>query len=121
VPDVYAARTTGTPPVATITCVRSSVISALISGTDGSSTTWMTPSGAPAATAASASVLAASAQHSRASGCGLMMTTDRVISASSALKNTVATGLVDGVSASTTPAGRGSSTIFAAGSNRGVT
>src|ERR1700684_4723671 len=68
VPDVYAARTTGTPPVATITCVRSSVISALISGTDGSSTTWMTPSGAPAATAAPASGLAASAQHSRASG-----------------------------------------------------
>ena len=35
------------------------------------------------------------------------MTTFRVISASSALKNTVATGLVDGVSASTTPGGPG--------------
>ena len=34
---------------------------------------------------------------------------------------TVATGLVDGVSASTTPAGRGTSTILAAGSSRGVT
>ena len=110
-----------TPPVATMTLVRSSVISALISGTDGSSTTWMTPSGAPAATAAAASARAASAQHSRASGCGLTTTALRVIRASSALKNTVATGLVDGVSASTTPAGRGISTILAAGSTRGVT
>ena len=50
-----------------------------------------------------------------------MTTALRVISASRALKNTVATGLVDGVSASTTPAGRGISTIFAAGSKRGVT
>ena len=64
---------------------------------------------------------AASAQHSRARGWGLMTMTLRVISASSDLKNTVATGLVDGVSAKTTPAGRGTSTIFAAGSNRGVT
>ena len=109
------------PPVATITLVRSSAISALISGTDGSSTTWMTPSGAPAATAASASVRAASAEHSRASGCGLTTTALRVMRASSDLTNTVATGLVDGVSASTTPAGRGISTIRAAGSTRGVT
>src|SRR5262250_3277066 len=104
-----------------MTWVRSSVISALISGTDGWATTWMTPSGAPAATAAPASVQAASAQHSRASGCGLMTTTLRVISASRALKYTDATGLVEGVSASTTPAGRGTSTIFDAGSKRGVT
>jgi hypothetical protein len=33
----------------------------------------------------------------------------------------VATGLVDGVSASTTPAGRGTSTILARSSTRGVT
>ncbi len=104
-----------------MTLVRSSVISALISGTDGSSTTWMTPSGAPAATAAAASVLAVSAQHSRASGCGLMTTTLRVMRASRHLNMTVATGLVEGVSASTTPAGRGTSTILAAGSSRGVT
>ncbi len=107
--------------MATITLVRSSVISASISGTDGSSTTWMTPSGAPARTAAAAIVLAASAQHSLASGCGLSTTTFLVIRASSALKNTVATGLVDGVSARTTPAGRGISTIFASGSSLGVT
>ena len=104
-----------------MTLVRSSVISASISGTEGSSTTWMTPSGAPAATAAAASVRAASAQHSLASGCGLSTTTLRVISASRHLKNTEATGLVEGVSARTTPAGRGISRILAAGSSRGVT
>jgi hypothetical protein len=43
------------------------------------------------------------------------------MSASRHLKNTVATGLVDGVSASTTPAGRGTSTTLAAASTRGVT
>ncbi len=104
-----------------MTLVRSSAISALISGIDGSSTTWMTPSGAPARTAAAARVRAASAEHSRASGCGLTTTALRVIRASSDLTNTVATGLVDGVSASTTPAGRGISTTLAAGSTRGVT
>ena len=52
---------------------------------------------------------------------GLMTATLRVISASSALKYTVATGLVDGVRARTTPAGRGISTILVAGSKRGVT
>ena len=104
-----------------MTPMRSSLISASISGTEGSSTTWMTPSGAPAATAAAARVRAASAQHSRASGCGLSTTTLRVIKASRHLKNTVATGLVDGVRASTTPAGRGTSTIFASLSIRGVT
>ena len=104
-----------------MTLVRSSVISASISGTEGSSTTWMTPSGAPAFTAASANVRAASAQHWMAIGCGLTTTTLRVIRASRHLKNTVATGLVDGVSANTTPAGRGISTILASGSRRGVT
>ena len=44
----------------------------------------------------------------------------RVISASSVLKKTVATGLVTGISAKMTPAGRGSSTIFLAGSIRGL-
>ena len=75
-----------TPPVARMTSVRSSVISASISGIDGSSTTWTTPSGAPAATAASPSTRAASAQHSLANGCGLTTTALRVSSASSTLK-----------------------------------
>ena len=104
-----------------MTLVRSSVISASISGTEGSSTTWMTPSGAPALTAAAARVRAASAQHCLAIGCGLTTTTLRVMSASRHLKNTVATGLVDGVSARTTPAGRGIPTILASESSLGVT
>ena len=81
----------------------------------------MTPSGAPALTAASPRTRAASAHTSLAIGCGLTTTTLRVMSASRHLKNTVATGLVDGVSASTTPAGRGTSTTLAAASTRGVT
>ena len=48
-PERYAARTTAVPPVATITSVVGSLISASISGIVGSSTTWMQPSGAPAA------------------------------------------------------------------------
>ena len=87
-----------------------------MSGTDGSSTTWMAPSGAPASTAASAIVRAASAQTPLAIGCGLTMTTLRVMRQRSDLKKTVATGFVEGVSASTTPAGRGISRIFAVGS-----
>src|SRR3954452_3348417 len=101
-----------------MTSVRSSVISALTSGIDGSSTHCTTPSGAPAATAASAIVRAASEQTFFAYGCGLTTTALRVISARSTLKFTVATGFVDGVSARTTPAGRGTSTTFAAGSVR---
>ncbi len=45
----------------------------------------------------------------------------RVSSARMTLKNTLQTGFVDGVSASTTPAGRGSETIFASASTRGLT
>ena len=69
-----------------MTSVRSSVISALMSGMDGSSTHCTTPSGAPAATAASAIVRAASLQTFFAYGCGLITTALRVINASRVLK-----------------------------------
>jgi hypothetical protein len=85
-PEEYAARTTGTPPVARMTSVRSSVISASMSGMDGSSTTCTTPSGAPADTAARPSAPAASEQQSFASGWGLMTTALRVSNASRILK-----------------------------------
>ena len=104
-----------------MTSVVGSLMSASISGMVGSSTAWMQPSGAPASTAAAARRWAASADDSRAIGCGLTTTAFRVISASSTLKYTVAIGFVDGVSASTTPAGRGSSTILASGSMRALT
>ena len=86
----------------------------------GSSITWIAPSGAPAALAASASTRAASLQQALACGWGERMMALRVISASSVLKKTVATGLVTGISAKITPAGRGSSTIFFAVSIRGL-
>ena len=104
------------PPVATITSVVGSLISASIRGIVGSSTTCTQPSGAPAPTAASARWRTASADTSRARGWGLTTTALRVISASSTLKYTVAIGLVDGVSARTTPAGRGISTMRASAS-----
>src|SRR4051812_28003691 len=120
-PERYAARTTALPPVATITLVRGSVISASIRGIVGSVTTCTTPVGAPAASAAAPSARDASAHTRLAIGCGLTTTALRVIRLSRILKYTVATGLVDGVSASTTPAGRGTSTILVPSSIRGVT
>ena len=59
---------------------------ASISGTLGSSTTWMQPSGAPAATAASAIVRTASTHTRLAPGCGETTIALRVISASRTLK-----------------------------------
>ncbi len=109
------------PPVARITSVLGERMNSSISGRVGLSTTWMMASGAPASSAARASMLAASMQHSRAAGCGEITTALRVISAHSALKLTVAMGLVEGISAKMTPAGRGSSMIFFAASMRGLT
>ncbi len=81
----------------------------------------MTPSGAPAPVAASASSRAASVQQALAIGCGLTTIAFLVSSARMTLKNTLHTGFVDGVRARITPAGRGSETIFAAESTRGLT
>ena len=119
-PDRCAARTTAVPPVATITLVTGSAMSASMSGTVTSSTRLITPSGAPASVAAAASIRTASPQHSFAIGCGLTTIALRVSRHRMTLKNTLHTGLVDGVSASTTPAGRGSDMILAAGSSRGL-
>jgi hypothetical protein len=115
-PERYAARTTAVPPVATITSTPRSLISASISGIVGSSTTCRQPSGAPADTAACARRWTASAEVLRARGCGETTTALRVISARITLKYTVAIGFVEGVRASTTPAGLGTATIFASAS-----
>src|SRR5215470_1469791 len=96
-PDRYAARTIAVPPVATITSVTGSDISVSTSRTVGSRTTWMAPSGAPAAVAASASRSAASVQQPFAIGCGLTTTAFLVSSDKMTLKKTLATGLVDGI------------------------
>ena len=51
--------------------------------------------------------------HSRAAGCGDSTIALRVSIAQMILKLMVAIGLVEGTSAKMTPAGRGTSTIFA--------
>jgi hypothetical protein len=85
-PERYAARTTAFPPVATITSVSGSAISASISGIVGSSTIWMQPSGAPAETALRAIRVTASTETFLAIGCGQTTIALRVIRASSTLK-----------------------------------
>src|SRR5699024_2278287 len=104
--ELYAERTTPVPPVATITPVRGSPMRVSTRGIVGFSTHWTIPLGAPAASAAWARTRAASAQTCLAIGWGLMTTALRVISARIVLKYVVATGLVEGVMARTTPAGR---------------
>ena len=74
------------PPVARMTSVFSDCMNSLISGILGRSMTWITASGAPAASAASASVRTASIEHSRAAGCGHSTMALRVINADSTLK-----------------------------------
>ncbi len=74
------------PPVARIRSVLGDFMNWSMSGIDGNSTTWRMPSGAPAASAACASVRTASTQQARAAGWGEMTMALRVISASSALK-----------------------------------
>ena len=111
----------GVPPVARMTSVFSERMNSLTSGRLTSSSTCTAPSGAPAATAASARVRVASTQVSCAAGWGLITTALRVSRAESTLKYTVAMGLVDGTSANTTPAGRGISTRPLCGSTRGST
>ena len=63
------------------------------------------PSGAPAATAASSTSLAAETVHPLARGWGLMMMPLRVFRASSTLKMAVEVGLVVGITAPITPTG----------------
>ena len=62
-------------------------------------------SGAPAATAASFTMRAASAVHALARGCGLIMMALRVLRAIRHLKIAVEVGLVVGITAPMTPMG----------------
>ena len=63
------------------------------------------PSGAPAFTAASRTILEASIVHFFARGCGLMMIPLRVLRQRSVLKIAVDVGLVVGITAAITPIG----------------
>ena len=71
----------------------------------GTSIQEMMCSGAPAATAASSTMRAASAVHFLARGCGEMMMPLRVFRQASVLKMAVEVGLVVGITAAITPRG----------------
>ncbi len=82
-----------------------------VASTDGSSIHCTQCSGAPAATAASRTMRAASALHRWAEGWKAKTIGLRVFSAMSALKMVVEVGLVTGVTAHTTPTGSAISTM----------
>ena len=102
-PEEYAARTMPGPPVARM--MSASCMARLVSSSVGASTQSMMPCGAPAATAASSTSLAAAMVAPLARGCGLMMMPLRVLSASSVLKMAVEVGFVVGMTAAMTPSG----------------
>ena len=82
-----------------------SFIRVLVSSRLGTSTQPIMPSGAPAATAASSTTLAAAIVLSLARGCGLMIIPLRVFNEIRVLNIAVEVGLVVGITAATTPIG----------------
>ena len=91
------------PPVARI--ISASFMMKFVISREGLSIQTMISSGAPAATAASSTVFAASAVESFARGWGLIIIPLRVLSARSVLKIAVEVGLVVGITAAITPIG----------------
>ena len=91
------------PPVARI--ISASFMMKFVISREGLSIQTMISSGAPAATAASSTVFAASAVEPFARGWGLIIIPLRVLSASSVLKIAVEVGLVVGITAAITPIG----------------
>ena len=102
-PEEYAAWTMPGPPVARM--MSAERMSSLVSSRDGWAIQSMMPSGAPAATAASRTMRAASMVQALARGCGLMMMALRVFRQMSVLKMAVDVGLVVGMTAATMPMG----------------
>ena len=102
-PEEYAAFTIPGPPVARITST--DFISSLESSMVGSSIHPIMPSGAPAFTAASSTILAASMVHFLALGWGLMMMAFLVFRQIRHLKIAVDVGFVVGMTAPTMPTG----------------
>ena len=102
-PLEYAARTIPGPPVASVkshSFISRSVISRL-----GTSIHEMIFAGAPAATAASSTILAAAMVDFLARGCGEMIMPLRVLSEIRVLNIAVEVGLVVGITAAITPIG----------------
>mmetsp|Transcript_39773 Transcript_39773/g.78398 ORF Transcript_39773/g.78398 Transcript_39773/m.78398 type:complete len:217 (-) Transcript_39773:471-1121(-) len=104
-PDEYAARTIPGPPVARIRLIFGCRIRAADRAAEGVVTHVTMPSGAPAFTAASCTILHASAVHFFALGWGQKMMPLRVLSARRDLKIAVEVGLVVGVTPATSPTG----------------
>ena len=102
-PLEYAAFTMPGPPVARI--ISASFITVLVISRDGTSIQEMMPSGAPAATAASSTILEAAMVAFLARGCGLMIIPFLVLRAISVLKIAVEVGFVVGITAAITPIG----------------
>lgn len=93
------------PPVARMVETPSWRMRRPVASMEGSSIHWTQPAGAPAATAASRTTRAASAEQCCAEGWKAKTIGLRVLRAMSALKTVVEVGLVTGVIAQTTPTG----------------
>jgi len=93
------------PPVARMVATPGWFISAPVASMDGVSIHWMQFSGAPAFTAASYTMRAASAEHFCADGWKPKMMGLRVFTAIRLLNSVVEVGLVVGITAAITPRG----------------
>ena len=109
-PDEYAALTIPGPPVAKIQSMLGCFIKALESSIDGTSIQPIISSGAPAFTAASRTIFAASIVHFLALGCGEKIIPFLVFKAIKDLKIAVEVGFVVGTIPAKTP--KGSATIL---------
>ena len=110
-PHEYAARTMALPPVARMSATPGWFMSSPDASIDGSSIHWMQLAGAPAATAASRTILAAATEQFCADGWKPKTMGLRVFSAMSDLKIAVEVGFVTGVRAQMTPTGSAISVI----------
>ena len=114
-PEEYAAFTIPGPPVARI--ISASLITVFVSSRDGTSIQPMIPSGAPALTAASSTILAAAIVQAFAAGCGLIIIAFLVFKQIKVLKIAVDVGFVVGITAATSPIGSAIFLIPYAGSS----
>ena len=102
-PLEYAAFTIPGPPVARI--ISADCINKLLSSKDGTSIHAIIPSGAPAFTAASKTIFAASIVDFLALGCGLIIIPFLVFNEINVLNIAVDVGFVVGITAAITPTG----------------
>ena len=114
-PDEYAAFTIPGPPVAKM--ISAFFITSFVSSREGTSIQPIIFSGAPAFTAASRTIFAASIVEFFARGCGLIIIAFLVFNASNVLKIAVEVGFVVGITAAIRPIGSAIFLIPNAGSS----